>query len=51
VRGDLQIEELTDEVLALIQGVLALAVRAKAMLDAARTALRVLVANPRSVRA
>jgi hypothetical protein len=42
---------LADAVPALIQGVLAPAVRDKAMLDAARTAVRVLVANPRSVQA
>jgi TetR/AcrR family transcriptional repressor of nem operon len=53
VRGDLGVEQLTDSVLALVQGVfvLALAVRDQAMLDAARTALRVLVENPKAVPA
>lgn len=53
VRGGLTVEQLADAVLALVQGVfvLALAVRDEAMLDAARTALRVLVENPRAAPA
>ncbi|MEV6606578.1 TetR/AcrR family transcriptional regulator [Kutzneria sp. NPDC051319] len=53
VRGGLAVEQLADAVLALVQGVfvLALAVRDEAMLDAARTALRVLVENPRAAPA
>lgn len=53
VRGGFAVEQLAGAVLALVQGVfvLALAVRDEAMLDAARTALRVLVENPRAAPA